>query len=83
MRSFFDLQPRLRTLREVSPFRVIKPLENQEQQKEVGEFLYEVDNPGFDDVLSVDPGEVNGGACRECVSIVLTRNPPTCQLKEG
>jgi hypothetical protein len=49
----------------------------------VREVVYKVDNSGFYDVLSVDPGKVDGSACREYISTGSTKAVPTYRLKEG
>ena len=43
----------------------------------MGKLVDEVDHAGFDDALSVDPGEKNGGACGTFVSVSTTENSPT------
>ena len=58
-------KPRGFTLREVSPLCVVEPLEDQEKQKEMWEIVNDVDGLGYDHVLSIDPGDLNGSACRE------------------
>ena len=39
----------------------------------MGEIVYEVNNPGFDNILSVNPGEVNRGACPVCGDLALAK----------
>ena len=55
-------------LREVSPFCAIEPLKDQEKQKKVWEIFNNVNGLRFDDALSIDPGDANGGACREALA---------------
>ena len=43
------------------------------------EIIHQVDSSWFDDVLSIDPGKRNGGACRELMEILLKAQPHTNQ----
>ena len=63
--SLHHVKPRGFALGEVSPFCAVEPLEDQEKQKKVWEIFNDVDGLRFYDALSIDPGDVNGSACRE------------------
>lgn len=65
----------------MSPFCVVEPLEDQEKQEKVWVVFNDVDGLRFDDVLSIDPGNVNGSACQKAsvLDIGLETDPRTNQ----